>query len=123
MIRRTWAIIGVIFLLACGHQPTQQASGGSDDQVFAQVIQDYTTARKHVDPFFATVLDVEEDLDKFGDYPAPAYFEKSKKVDQQAVERLKKINPDHLSEKNRLAYRLFKEDVEVALAQFAFPVE
>ena len=107
------------------HQPAEKKTVpvalSADAASLLRVINEYTTATKHLDPYSSTYFNIEEDLDKFGDYPAPEFYERAKAMDQAAIDGLKAVDFKNLSTKDQLTYRLFKEDVEVALRGFDFP--
>jgi uncharacterized protein (DUF885 family) len=103
-------------------RPAEQAVSPDSARLNALIAQ-YTEASKRVDAFRAPYFNVEEDLSKFGDYPTPAFYARSKAIYQKAVDGLKEVHFDSLSAKDQRTYRIFKEDVEVSLKGFDFPFE
>lgn len=99
------------------------ARSADDAARLGAVIDEYTQAVKRVDPYYAPYFNVEDDLDKFGDYLSADYLTRSKKVAADAVEKLRMVDPSALSAKDRRVYALFKGDVGMALRQFDFPSE
>jgi len=110
--------------LGCAHTspPPPPAEPTAADRLNA-VIEEYTAASKKHDPFYAPYFNVEEDLDKFGDYPAPEYYARLKRIIATALENLKEVQPQELTEKDRRTLRLFKDDLEISLKSFDFPSE
>jgi uncharacterized protein (DUF885 family) len=116
------ASFAALILIACAHSTPQEAVSADSAQL-QKVIEHYTDATKHLDPYDAAYYNVEADLSQFGDYPSKDYFERSKKIYQVAIQDLKKINPKNLTDSEQLTYRLFKEDMSVSLEGFDFPNE
>lgn len=87
------------------------------------IVSKYTAAVKKSDPYWAAYFNVEEDLDKFGDYLSKDYFDRQKKIVKSARDQLQGIRFEHLPQADRLLYRLFKEDIDVSWKAFDFPVE
>src|SRR6185437_4524023 len=80
-------------------------------------------AAERLDPFYASQYNIDEDLNKFGDYPTPAYFARSKKIYQDALNSLKSVDYKSLAENDQQLYRLFNEDMTVGLDGFKYPSE
>ena len=113
-----------VLLTACAHQqskPNSNPANLSEADHLNAVINAYTDETKHLDAFSATTLNVEEDLSKFGDYPSPAYFARSKSIFQKALVQLNTIHPELLSVKDKRTYQLFKGDLEIGLEAFQYP--
>src|SRR4051794_30086517 len=91
------------------------AAFADDGAELNSIIAEYTQATKHVDPYWATYFNVEEDLDKFGDYMSPEWLARGKTIVATAVKKLAKVDPSTLSAKDRRTYELFKGDVTVSL--------
>lgn len=89
----------------------------------SRIVDEYTDASKRVDAFVAPYFNVEENLSKFGDYPSPEFFKRSKAIYETALEKLKKINKNELSSDDKKTYDIFKEDLEVSLDRFNYPNE
>jgi uncharacterized protein (DUF885 family) len=112
-----------LFLIASGCSSFSNHSHQASNQA-AQLnaaIQKYSDATKRLDAFEAPYFNVEEDLGKFGDYPAPEFFDRSKQIIQTALNDIQSINPSNLTASEQITYRLFKEDMEVSLKGFDFP--
>lgn len=105
-------------ILSCSHTSHQNAEKNSESQRFAAVLNQYTESIKRSDPFWAPYFNVEEDFDKFGNYPSPEYYKNLKQINQTASDQLKTINAEALSAQDQLAYRLFKDDIAIGLAWF-----
>ncbi len=95
----------------------------SDAENLTSIISRYSDGIKRADAFSATYYNVEEDLDKFGDYLSPEYFDRYKKLYKAALSDLKKINTRALAAKDLRTYKLFKEDMEISLRYFDYPSE
>lgn len=97
--------------------------------VYAQVdalnklVTGYTEQVKRLDAYSAPYFNVEEDLGKFGDYLSPELKVKQKKLVEQTLKDLKKIDKSKLDESYQITYDLFKEDLQTALGGFDFPYE
>lgn len=104
--------------MSCSHIPRRP-----DSARLHAVVDSYTHAAERLDPFYATVFNVEEDLNKFGDYPTHAYFARSKKIYEDALNGLKPIHIKKLSSDDQRLYHLFKEDMTVGLNGFKYPSE
>ncbi len=92
-----------------------------DDVALRRVIDQYTEAIKHLDPYSAPYFNIEADLSKFGDFPSPAFYDRAKAIYQTTKSDLRAVHFDQLSKANQLTYRLFAEDVDVSLKGFDFP--
>ncbi len=88
-----------------------------------QIISDYTSAVRKLDAFHAPDFNIEEDLSKFGDYPSPEYFERSKKIVLNTNQKLKTVDFKKLSLSDQRTYRLFKEDIDQSVMSLRFPEE
>lgn len=86
------------------------------------IIETYTQASKKLDPYSAPYFNLEEDLDKFGDYPSAAYFERAKSIDQQAYTELQKINLDKLQASEWRTYKLFEQNLRLSLESYKYPI-
>lgn len=95
----------------------------NDSAKLNQTIKEYTEAAKRLDAFSAPYYNVEEDLEKFGDYLSPEYFARAKKIYKVALTGIKHIKPETLPAKDKRTYLLFKEDMEVMLGAYDFPFE
>ncbi len=117
--------LGLFSLLSCAGPSiySSKETHTNDASKLSAAIQSYTEAAKHLDPFSASYFNVEEDLGKFGDYASPQYFKRAKSIFVNAVESLKTIRPETLSEEDHQTYLLFKQDMEVGLKGFDFPDE
>lgn len=110
-------LISMILGASCATAPK------GDSARLRATIEKFAAARKRVDPFNAPYFEVEEDLPKFGDFPSPEMIARTKAVYEDAATSLKTINPANLSAKDLLAYKLFKNDVELKLAALTLPFE
>lgn len=84
------------------------------------IIARYSETVKRLDPYYASYFNVEEDLDKFGDYPSQALEDRAKKMYDEALMALKTVNPEALPSKDRRTYLLFSEDMRVSRQAFEF---
>ena len=89
----------------------------------AKIVRDFGESAKRLDAFQAPYFNVEEDLGKFGDFASPEYFERAKALARDGLEKLKAVSLDELNPDQKRLYRLFKEDLEVALEGFQYPDE
>jgi uncharacterized protein (DUF885 family) len=113
-------VFGTLFLFpACAHKPASQ--GHSDSAELDGIVSEYAESMKRADPYNAPIFDVEEDLDKFGDYPTQAYYDRVKRIYDTAIGKIARVQFAALTEKDKNTYRLFKEDVETGVKQFDFP--
>lgn len=118
-----------LLLAACSpaarlaHAPAADDAGSAEGRQLAAVVAAFTEARKHVDPYWAFYFGIEDDLAKFGDYPSPAARERSRRTYADGLAALAAVRPERLTPHDRLTYALFREDLEVALAGFAFPTD
>jgi len=112
----------VVCLFACS-TPAKKGGVTAQSIQLNAVIQKYVDEVKHLDAFEAPYYNVEEDLSKFGDYAAPEFFEREKANVKDALQGLSQVDSSKLPPNDLIAYRLFKEDLEVSQRGFQFPTE
>jgi uncharacterized protein (DUF885 family) len=125
IVKKTLLMALPFLVLACtkqepqttGVQPVNSATLLND------AVKKYTEDSKHLDPFYASYFNVDEDLGKFGDYASPEYYARSKKIYADALAGIAKVDVATLNENDQRTYRLFKEDMEVNLKGFDYPNE
>ena len=81
-----------LILIACSHAgKAPESTGGTnlnpDSKLLNDTVNAYAEARKRLDPFWATIYNVEEDLSKFGDFATSAYLERAKQMRQVAFRK------------------------------------
>lgn len=113
-----------VFLTACVHHSVDPANNDAlnSGKRLNQAIASYTEAIKHLDPYEAPYFNIEEDLEKFGDFGSDEYWARGEKILIEALRQLETVNPETLPSNEKLAYRLFKEDMELSLADYKFPI-
>ncbi len=116
---RLFALSLVVLISACATPGRKTAS--SDADRLNEIIAEYTDASKHLDPFSAPYFNVEEDLDKFGDFASPEFRERSKAIYYRALDRLTTVKTDTLTPKDLRTFKIFKEDMEISYRGFDFP--
>lgn len=87
-----------------------------------EVITQYTEAAKRLDPYYAPIFGVEDELSSFGDYLTPEQRERAKTVRKAALSALKPIKQKKLSASDMILFRLFKEDLEHGLKYYDYPL-
>lgn len=102
--------------------PLTQAQVQDESKKLKTVIDEYTQAQKNLDPFLADYFSIEDKLDQFGDYPSEAYYKRSQAIVKNGLDKIKTVNPDKLSEAEKVEYRLFKNDMETSIRFFDFPI-
>lgn len=118
----------VLVLLSCATAPKapvalQQVVASENDRTFDRVLSVYTESIKRIDAYNAAYFNIEENLDKFGDYPSPAYFERLRALLERTSLELEKISFEGLSENNQVTYQLLKGDLSLSLQDFLYPGE
>ena len=126
-VRKT-AVMGFIslFAIACAHNekaPKAPPINESPGVRLNAIVTEYSDALKRHDPFFAPDFNVEEDLDKFGDYPSTKYFAREKAMVKRANDRLREIDQSKLSAKDLRLFRLFSVDMQTSMRSYDFPRE
>lgn len=107
-----------LFFLACAQKTPRP---DSESARFNNILTEYAEANKRQDAFYASYFNVEENLSKFGDYLSPEFLARGKNQVQKSLAQLSTINPQLLSKKERVAYDLFKEDLQINLKEYDFP--
>ena len=112
-----------IFMASCAHSPALKSAPNSEDAKLDAIVTEYSEAAKHADAFSAPYFGVEEDLGKFGDYPSPEYFARTKAMVSHAKTQVDAIDFAKLSPDGRKTALLFREDMRISLRGFDFPHE
>jgi uncharacterized protein (DUF885 family) len=114
-----------LFVSACTSAPKteKEAAPLSESEKLTAIITEYTEQTKHLDAYAATYFNVEEDLDKFGDYLSAHQHNQGKKILQDALAKLKTIEVDKLPAKDQRTYRLFQDDMQDGLNVYDFPFD
>jgi uncharacterized protein (DUF885 family) len=107
-------MLGTLTLSSCA------TIGSPDGRKLIKVIDTYTQARKKTDPYFAPYYNVEEDLDKFGDYLSPEYFAREKAIFVEALKSLTSINEKNLNSSEKDDMQLSLEALNHHLQYFSF---
>src|SRR5437763_742495 len=113
------AAICSLALAACATTPKKSSEGAKLNAIVAQ----YTETSKHIDTYYATYFNVESELDKFGDYLAPEYFERDKANIRKTLAALDGLDQKQFSPDESLLYRLLHGQLEVGLEGYNFPQE
>ncbi|MBL7545550.1 MAG: DUF885 family protein, partial [Bdellovibrionaceae bacterium] len=92
-------------------------------EVLNKLVASYTEQLKKLDAYNAPYFNLEEDLDKFGDYLSPEFREKHKKLVIETLKELKKVDLKQLNQSYQITYDLLKEDLETALESYQFPLD
>ena len=126
-------VLGTLFLsIACSTTPvvttvppTSETSvpKSEADLTFEALLTRYTEAVKRLDPFSAPYFNIEADLDKFGDYPAPSFYQRMRGLLERTQTELGRIPTKDLSEQNLITFKLLKEDLTRSLEGFLYPDE
>ena len=98
-------------------KPTVEEAG----QLLTHIVSDYTEKAKRIDAFYAAEVDLEENLNKFGDYGSPDFFKRKKDLFRSTLRLLKDVPEDKLAAKDMLLYKIFKQDLEISLKSTEFP--
>lgn len=88
---------------------------------FSGILSRFTEAKKHLDPYEATYFNVEEDLNKFGDFLSDSYFERDKVILRTALSELSQVDVNQLKPSEQVAFKLFKSNLEIDLKGYDFP--
>lgn len=110
-------VLTVLFVIA----PFAHSQSQTDSQKLKTIVDEYTQTAKNLDAFMADYYGVEEKLDQFGDYASEGYYQRSYDMIKTSLDKIKTVNPDKLSEAEKVDYRLFKNDMETAIRFFDFP--
>lgn len=94
---------------------------GSQGDRLNKIISEYTESIKYVDSYDATYYNLEKELEYFGDYSSPEYFDRIKKIVSDSISQLNQIHPEELNFLDRQAYFLLNEHLQVKLRWFDFP--
>lgn len=120
-------LFAFLFLfLSCAHRDSKNSYRQASSLInegFNAVLHEYTEGYKKLDPFYASIFGVEEDLGKFGDYPSPSFFARERNLLKTTADKLRFVIPGLLSKPELLTFYLLKEDVELALRGLDFPFE
>jgi uncharacterized protein (DUF885 family) len=103
--------------------PVAKSQDVSEGKKLRAIVDEYGEGIKRVDSFSADYFSVEEDLDKFGDYPTDAYYGRLKNIIKTGLDKIQTVNYEKLTEAEKVDYRIFKVDLETANGQFKFPFE
>lgn len=95
----------------------------TDSKKLRAAIDEYAQGIQNLDAFNADYFSVEANLDKFGDYPSEDFYNRFKRIIETGLEKIKTVKYEKLADNEQIDYRLFKNDLEVALRQFDFPLE
>jgi uncharacterized protein (DUF885 family) len=95
----------------------------SEHDKLLQIVNEYTEGAKRLDAFEAPIYNVEDQLSQFGDYPAPAFYDREKKLFETTIAKLKTVDAHALQGKDKVLYRLISEDMTVSLEGFKYPRE
>lgn len=116
------------FALGCAGGPQKETHAEPSTNTFAdknlqRVINTYSEANKRLDAFNAPYFNVTEDLGNFGDYLSPEMKRRHQAMVKSALADLESINQNQLSGGWKLAYGLFKGNLEIEMKGFEFPSE
>lgn len=112
------SILMLVGLISCSSNPIK--NGNPEASKLNAIIDTYAQTLKRLDPYYASYFNLEEDLDKFGDFPSEDLESRTKKMYELAQEQLKTIDAEKLPPKDKRTYLLFKEDITVSLKDFEF---
>ncbi len=112
-----------LFFTSCAGQAIKVSGSNEEASKLKSVITEHTEAVKYLDPFYASYFNVEEDLDKFGDYASPEFREKARLITLKSINALKTVREESLPEGDRRTYSLFKGDLDMSIREFDFPGE
>ena len=129
------ALIPALVLAACGRQPAtseraQAASetaglkGSSETAVeLIRITERYYDRYLELNPLAATAEGDHRFDAKFGDYVSLAWMADSLAMEQDALEKLRTINPKRLSGEDLVTYEAFKRGREINVEGYRFPSE
>jgi uncharacterized protein (DUF885 family) len=115
--------VTIFGLFACASHPAQKSETNAEGVKLNAIITDYTERAKHFDAYDATYFNIEKDLDQFGDYASPGFFERGRAIPRDALNQVKTIHPEALTPKDLRTYLIFKENMETQVAGEIFPEE
>lgn len=117
------AILGLFWILSSDASATAKQTPAEASHSLNQIISDYAEQAKRLDAFYSAEYDLEENLEKFGDYGSPDYFKRRKDLFQNAITRLKSVPVEVLTTAEKHVYDIFKQDIEISLKGTEFPDE
>lgn len=85
-----------------------------------QLFEDYFESSLELNPTFATFIGDNRFNDAFANDISPEWRAAAQALEQDALDRLESIDPEGLSEADRLSYEIFRSDRETDLANYEF---
>jgi uncharacterized protein (DUF885 family) len=112
-----------VLLSGCAHTSEMKSTDSIEGAKLNAIVTKYSEAVKHLDAYGAPYFNVEEDLGKFGDYASPAFFAREKALIRSTSAEVATIDSSKLIGDELKTYRLFSEDIRLAVRGLDFPDE